>query len=63
MTEAVEARHKAATKLKERATSNKDLAPLEVGDIVWMQEERGRDKGNFKHTCVVVEVRAHRKSY
>ena len=63
MAEAIEARHKAATKLKERATSNNELAPLEVGDIVWMQEERGKDKGNFKHTCVVVEVRAHGKSY
>ena len=63
MTDAIEARHKAATKLKERAASNNKLAPLEVGDIVWMQEERGKDKGNFKHTCVVVEVRAHGKSY
>ena len=62
MAEAIEARHKAATKLKERATSNNELTLLEVGDIVWMQEERGKNKGNYKHLCVVVEVPAHGKS-
>ena len=63
LAEAIEARHKAATKLKERATSNNELAAIEVGDIVWMQEERGKNKGNYKHLCVVVEVCAHGKSY
>ena len=63
LTDAITARHEAASKLKERASSNIEQPPLQVGDIVWMQEEVGCDKGQYKHLCTVIEVRSHGRSY
>ena len=63
LADAITARHKAASKMKERASSNIEQPPLQVGDIVWMQEEVGHNKGQNKHLCTVIEVQSHGRSY
>ena len=63
LAEAAAVRHEAANKLKERASSNIEQPSLQVGDIVWMEEEAGHCNGQYKHLCVIVEVQSHSRSY
>ena len=51
------------TEVKTKTQEHKDLKPLEVRDMVYIREEVGVHKGEFRDLCQVKAIRQHSKSY
>ena len=53
------AREEKDSKVKAESRTHSDLAPLKIGDMCYIKEEVGVNRGQFKDLCQVRSVREH----